>query len=182
MYGRYLLLSLVTVLLTIVTIIIAPILPLFATEQKGKLNNGSAYGIGPRLPFWLNWFQTPDNSLDGDDGFQKENGTGYLAKIKWLRRNPAYQYGVEYISGQSKATYIGDPTIRDNDNAKEGWCFVRTESLFQFRYVKQIFNTDRCLYFNFGWNIMALVDDNVNPKPDPYEATLVFSPRLSGFR
>jgi len=38
------------------------------------------------------------------------------------------------------------------------------------------------LYFNFGWNVIGLVDPNVNPKPDTWQATFVFSPRISGFR
>ena len=37
-------------------------------------------------------------------------------------------------------------------------------------------------YINLGWNVRGLVDDNVQPKPDPYQATFVFSPRLSGYR
>lgn len=181
-YFEYAYLAIVTTLLSVVTYILSPILPLFATEQEGKLDNGSKYGIGPRLPTWLNWFQTPDNSLDGDATFEKLNGTGYLQKIMWLCRNPAYQFGVRYFYEEVEATYIGDPTIKDNDNAKAGWCFVKAGGLFQFRYIKQIGNTDRCILINLGWNIMALVDDNVNPKPMPYEATLVFSPRRSGFR
>jgi hypothetical protein len=54
--------------------------------------------------------------------------------------------------------------------------------LFQFRYIKRIANTNRCILVNLGWNIMGLVDDNVQPKPDTWQATFVFSPRISGFR
>ena len=69
-----------------------------------------------------------------------------------------------------------------NDNAKEGWCLVHANGLFQLVYVKRIFSSGRCIYINLGWNVRALVDDNVQHKPDPYIATLVFSPRISGFR
>jgi hypothetical protein len=27
-----------------------------------------------------------------------------------------------------------------------------------------------------------LADPNINPKPDPWQATFVFSPRISGYR
>ena len=56
-----------------------------------------------------------------------------------------------------------------------------TNGLFQFTSVTPI-GFARCIYINLGWNVRALVDDNVQPKPDPYQATFVFSPRISGFR
>jgi hypothetical protein len=72
--------------------------------------------------------------------------------------------------------------IKDNDNAREGWLLVHANGLFQFVLVWHIPSTSRCLYINLGWNIRALVDDNIDPKPNPYQATFVFSPRISGFR
>jgi hypothetical protein len=72
--------------------------------------------------------------------------------------------------------------IKDNDNAKAGWLLVRSNGLFQLVWVWHIPSTSRCVYVNCGWNIRALVDPNVNPKPSPYQATFVFSPRISGFR
>jgi hypothetical protein len=181
-YLLYIILVPLSLLITLAAVILAPILPIFATEQEGWLDNHAKWGMGPRLPIWLNWFQTPDNSLDGDATFESINGTGYWAKVKWLWRNPAYAFALRYLLPPYITSVAGDKTIKDNDNAKAGWCFVRANGLFQFRYIKRIANTNRCVLVNLGWNIMGLVDDNVNPKPNPWQATFVFSPRISGFR
>jgi len=160
---------------------LALILPLFALDKEGWLDNQSRWGNGPRLPSWLNWFMTPDNSLDGDANFEQINGISYWSKVKWLWRNPAYSFGLRYLIPPYQAKYFGDNTIKDNDNAKAGWCLVTANGLFQFTLVKYI-GFLRCIYCNFGWNIRALVDDGINPKHNPYQATFVCSPRLSGFR
>jgi hypothetical protein len=102
--------------------------------------------------------------------------------VHWLLRNPAYSFALWYFIPNTTATFIGDNLIKDNDNAREGWLLVRANGLFQFVWVWHIPNTKRCVYVNLGWNIRALVDDNVDPKPNPYQATFVFSPRISGFR
>lgn len=180
-YIYYVFLALLSLPITLLALILSPILPIFSSEREGWLDNGSKYGIGPRLYNWLYWFQTPDNSLDGDATFEQLNGKGYFQKVKWLCRNPAYAFAIRYLNAPYNVSISGDPTIRDNDNAKEGWCFVKANGLFQFRWVKSI-GYNRCIYCNFGWNIMALADSKINPKPNPYEATFVFSPRISGYR
>ena len=181
-YLIYLVLAFDSLFITLLALIIAPVLPLFATQQEGWLDNHSSWGVGPRLPSWLNWFQTPDNSLDGDAGAVARNGIGYWAKVKWLWRNPAYSFAIQYLNAPYTTSVTGDATIKDNDNAKEGHCFIRANGLFLYRAVVRIFNTNRCFYINFGWNIAGLVDPNVDPKPDQWQATFVFSPRISGFR
>jgi len=181
-YIKYIWLVLISLPINLLALVLAPVLPLFAVNTYGWLDNQSKLGFGPRLPNWLSWFMTPDNSLDGDYAFEKINGISYLAKVKWLLRNPLYAFAMQYLTPSYITTVAGDKTIKDNDGAKEGWCFVTANGLFQFRYVKRIGNTNRCVLVNLGWNIMALVDDNINPKPNPYQATFVFSPRISGFR
>ena len=180
-YFYYLLSVPVSLVLTLFALIIAPILPVFATEHLGKLDNGSGWGLGPRLPGWLNWFMTPDNDLYGDATFVTNNGKSYWSQVKWLYRNPAYSFGLRYLTAPYYSTVSGNKTIRDNDNARAGWCVVHANNLFQFVLIVPI-GFSRCIYVNAGWNIRALVDDNVVTKPDPYEATFVFSPRISGFR
>lgn len=167
--------------MTLIAVIIAPILPVFATQQNGWLDNHSIWGIGPRLPRWLNLFMTPDNSLDGDATFERLNGRSYWSKVKWLWRNPAYSVCLRYLTNPYYTQVWGDKTIKDNDNAKAGWCYVKANGLFQFTVIAPI-GFARCFRFTGGWNIMALVDDNIPIKPDTYEATFAFSPRLSGFR
>lgn len=181
-YFLYLILAPLSLLVTVVSVLLAPILPLFSTQQWGWCDNHSQFKEGPRLPTWMSWFMTPDNSLDGDATFESINRPSYLSKVKWLLRNPAYSFALQYLLPEYNATFVGDNTIRDNDNAKEGWIFVRSNGLFQFVWIKHIPSTSRCVYVNLGWNIRALVDPNVNPKPDPYQATFAFSPRISGFR
>ena len=178
----YILLVPISLLLTLLAIIIAPVLPVFAVQKEWWLDNHAKRGVGPVLPSWLNWFMTPDNSLDGDATFEQLNGISYWSKVKWLWRNPAYSFALRYLNKPYLTEARGDTSIKDNDNAKEGWCLVNANGLFQFRLVSRIFSTNRCLYVNFGWNVIGLVDPNVNPKPDSWQATFVFSPRISGFR
>lgn len=181
-YLIYLVLVPISLLITLIAVIFAPIMPVFKVIKEWWCDNHSFRALGPVLPTWLNWFMTPDNTLDGDATFQKNNGISYWSKVKWLWRNPAYSFALRYLNEPYETTVYGDKTIKDNDNAKAGWCFVRANGLFQFRYIKRIANTNRCVLVNLGWNIMGLVDDNVQPKPSTWQATFVFSPRISGFR
>lgn len=178
----YPILVIYNLLMTLIAVILAPVLPLFAIQKEWWLDNHSKRGIGPVLPSWLNLFMTPDNSLDGDSTFEQHfPEKNYWSKVHWLWRNPAYSVCLRYIDG-NPVYWKGDKTIKDNDNAKEGWLYVNSCGLFQFVYIKRIFHTNRCIYCNFGWNIRVLVDDNVSPKPNPLQTTFCFSPRISGFR
>ena len=181
-YVTYLFLVPISLLLTLVAVLIAPVLPLFAKPLNGWCDNHSYEAVEPRIPSWLGWFMTPDNSLDGDATFKRLNPPSYMSQVKWLWRNPAYSFGLKYLEVPYECRVHGDITIKDNDNAKQGWCFIQANGLFLCRVVLRIFSTNRCFYFNAGWNIAGLVDPNVMPKPLKYEATFVFSPRISGFR
>ena len=181
-YLIYLILVPINLLLTLIAVILAPVLPVFSVDKEWWLDNHSKRGIGSVLPSWLNWFNTPDNDLYGDATFQSINGINYWAKVKWLWRNPCYSFALRYLNFPYKTNVYGDTSIKDNDNAKAGWCLVNANGLFQFRFINRIFSTNRCFYINFGWNVIGIVDPNVNPKPDTWQATFVFSPRISGFR
>lgn len=180
-YLKYVVLVPISLVLTLIALITAPIMVLFKVEKEWWCDNHRYRAVGPVLPSWLNWFMTPDNTLDGDAGAVARNGIGYWAKVLWLWRNPAYSFALYYVSFPYDTVVSGDPTIKDNDNAKAGWCLVRSNGLFQFRLVLPI-GFSRCFYCNLGWNIMGLADPNVNPKPLEWQATFVFSPRISGFR
>ena len=181
-YILYLFLVPLSLLVTLLGLILAPILPLFAQHDLGWCDNHSYQGFEPRLPKWLNWFMTPDNSLYGDAAFKQINGIGYLARVKWLIRNPAYSFALRYLYAPYTTAVYGDNSIKDNDNAKAGWCFVQANGLFQFTYIKRIFSSSRCVYVVLGWNIRHLVDNAVAVKNNPHLATFSFSPRISGFR
>jgi len=181
-YLLYLILVPINLALTLLAVIIAPILPIFAKPLMGWCNNHSYEAVEPRLPTWLSWFQTPDNSLNGDATFQTMFPPNqWWSQVHWLWRNPAYSFALRYLTNPYYTQVSGDKTIKDNDNAKAGWCLVHANGLFQFTVVAPI-GFSRCIYINLGWNVRGLVDDNVQPKPDPYQATFVFSPRISGFR
>jgi hypothetical protein len=156
-------------------------MPIFAVQKLWWCDNHHYQAVGPVLPTWLNWFMTPDNTLNGDATFQNINGISYWSKVKWLWRNPAYSFALRYLHTPYTTSVKGDPTIKDNDNAKKGWCLVHANGLFQFTSVTPI-GFSRCIYVNFGWNIRGLVDVNVNPKPLTWQSTFVFSPRISGFK
>lgn len=178
-YLLYIILVPISLLATLLAVILAPILPIFSTEQEGWLDNHSSWGLGPRLPKWLNVFMTPDNSLDGDATFQRLNGISYWSKVKWLWRNPAYSFALRYINTiENKPTLYGNDNIKDNDNAVAGWCFVKCAGLFQFTLVQPI-GFSRCIYVVLGWNIRGTLHQ---PAQEAYQATWAFSPRISGFR
>lgn len=180
-YIIYIILVPISLLLTLLAVILAPVMPLFAVQKLWWCDNHSYQAVGPVLPSWINWFMTPDNTLNGDATFQANNGISYWSKVKWLWRNPAYSFALRYLSAPYTTSVAGDPTIKDNDNAKKGWCLVHANGLFQFTLVAPI-GFSRCIYINLGWNIRGLVDVNVQPKPQKWQATFVFSPRISGFR
>lgn len=190
MYIKYAFMAVFSLLLTVAALILAPILPLFIKHVEGPLDNGTRYGIGPRLPQWMSWLMTPDNSLEGDYGWKVQHWqwrfklpallATYAGYVGWLWRNPAYAFGMQYINGYATPLRVsGDNTIGDNATAKEGSLLVTTPDLFQYVYVKRIGSTNKCLYVNLGWNIRALID--ANNRSDHYRATFVFSPRISGF-
>jgi hypothetical protein len=180
-YILYIILVPISLLLTLIAVLLAPVMPLFTVQKEWWCDNHSYRAIGPVLPNWLNLFMTPDNTLDGDATFSRLNPSGYWSKVKWLWRNPAYSFALRNLSNPYYTVVKGDKTIKDNDNAKAGWCMVHANGLFQFTSVTPI-GFSRCIYVNLGWNVRMLVDDNIPIKPDTYQATFVFSPRISGFR
>ena len=160
---------------TLLALILAPILPLFQSSVYGYTNNASSTGFGPRLPNWLNWFQTWDNSLYGDATFQTENGTSYLSMVKWLIRNPLPCFAQKIVTS-ANCLIKGNNNITDGNPGVAGSVLVTSNGLFQWVWIKQITAT-KCVYINLGWNLRALsMGASV-----PYHATFSFSPRISSF-
>ena len=104
------------------TLIITPILPIFAETRNGYLNNNTHYGSGFRLPEWLSWFDTRDNALTGDDKFYAKNPPSYFNMVKWLYRNSLYGFKWTVL-----ALNEGDP---------RAWQYKR-----EFKYI----------WLNLGW-------------------------------
>ena len=150
-YLLYIILVPISLLLTLVAVLLAPIMPIFAIQKEWWCDNHSFRAVGPVLTSWLNWFMTPDNTLDGDAGAVARNGVGYWSQVKWLWRNPAYSFALRYLNSPYETTVSGDKTIKDNDNAKAGWCKVSANGLFQFTSVTPI-GFSRCIYINMGYD------------------------------
>lgn len=175
-YLKWLLMAPISLFLTLIAFPLALFLPLFA--QDGW------------LPKWLNWFQTPDNSLDGDNGWKTEHWqwrfilplplATYVGRVGWLWRNPAYGYGLvrlEDFEHALEATYSGNRQVNDSPGV-EGYCLVHARGLFQFVWVKRIGTSSRCIYVVIGWNIKGLLGGGEHV----HLATYAFSPRISGFK
>ena len=184
-YLKWLLMVPVMLVVTVLTFPLAFVLPFFTVERQGVTENGTSGGWGPYLPNWLSWFQTPDNSLMGDIGWQLEHWQWryklpvwlctYVGMVGWFWRNPGYGVGVEVLDG-TNAKYTGNQKVNDSPGV-EGYCLVHAGGLFQFVWVKRL-TTNKCVYINFGWNIKGLIND---PR-DKYTATFAFSPRIATWK
>ena len=87
-YYRYLI---IVLLLQPIAFLLAPVLVFFSRSALGWSNNGTERSVEPRLPSWLSMFQTPDNSLYGDYGWQVEHCQNRYecpaGMVGWLLRN-----------------------------------------------------------------------------------------------
>ena len=168
MYDLYLI---IYVLMQSIAYILTPFLPLFKVDAFGACDNNSYRQIQPRLPMWLSWFDTPDNSLLGDATFQLTHPDTYWSKVVWLYRNSLYGFkwtvlGARIDSGRifdgnTKVNYKGPVygTLRVSCGKYWQWKKVVPSKLFK----------GYCWVLNFGW----LLDD-----PDQETALWMFSPRL----
>jgi hypothetical protein len=164
--------------------VLAPALPLFAVMRFGPMDNNNASGFEPRLPEWLSYFQTPDNSLWGDATFQRLNGPRYWSMVKWLWRNPAYGFERAVLGAKIRPADVpvvkGDPDVQDGPAGKEGFCFIRISSYWNLVWVKRSGNT-RCWYFNLGWKLKTYAENPARVLTEPV-AQFVVSPRRPLFR
>ena len=137
--------------------LLAPVLPLFADESGW-------------LPACLSWFQTPDNSLDGDRGHRErwpKDGAfwTYVRRVAWLLRNCAYGFNIDVIGFKHKdgdvKEVIGDPTVGDKSGVSGTcrWKVFREGKLvcFQVYFVQhyQIFGHWKCVRAGCGWKIWS---------------------------
>lgn len=123
----------------IASVLLAPVLPLFAVGQ-------------PQLPWWLSWFMTPDNDFPGDRGWPDT----YCNRVRWLLRNPAYGFAWGPLSYtptyDTKYTVTGDVTIRARNDARAGWFkIVTNDGAYEWTHIKQIGSLPICTKIRFGW-------------------------------
>lgn len=142
-----------------VAVALAPCVALFARPAAGRVLNGKAWAVEPRLPSWLAWFMTPDNSLWGDAGWRTEycpDFKSYWGMVKWLWRNPAYGFawGPLAFTPSAACTYVttGDTSIRARDNARAGTYAIKSsDGAFERTVIWQIARLPVCLKVRFGW-------------------------------
>lgn len=156
MYLRYFLLATLSILGKVLNLPLAPLVVLFASEEGW-------------LPKWLSWFQTPDNSLEGDRGWKTEHRPFKVVnsrfkrwwnRTRWLHRNSMYGFAISVLGADlSKAETVlitGNPKV-SNRPLVEGLVIRRVylngkPRYFQWYYVKRWSKT-RCIRINLGWKL-----------------------------
>ena len=177
---RYLAYLLINFTFDVFATLIAPLLPLFARMELGNSDNNNARLYEPRLPKWLNWFQTQDNSLWGDKGWQTVHYPAYKSywgQVLWLIRNSAHglvngplAVTVDY----TKLEHAGDTTLSAQDaKYEEQRFYAGQDDYFQFMTVQKIPLLNRLIYINIGWLFDPFVETVSNGK-----AALKFSIKL----
>lgn len=114
--------------------------------------------------FW--WMETPDNSLDGDNGWKTEHWqwryslpdplANYVGRVGWLWRNPAYAFALDVLGAPiplgAVATITGDIKTSDNPG-HAGHLFIRVGDYWEYYLVIPYGSTGRCLRARFGWKL-----------------------------
>ena len=143
--------------------LLAPILPLFAVDAYGKLDNNNADGWGWRLPNWLAWLGTNDNALTGDAGHleRTDDCTEYWRMVLWLWRNPAVGFDAAVLNADlvpacTQVSVTGDPLIQDAPHGKEGYCLTQVQGYWNLVYVKRF--GSRCLKLDLGWQLKTFAE------------------------
>lgn len=149
--------------------LIAPILPLFVQEDG-------------YLPKYLSWFQTPFDSLDGDDGHWErwpgaDKWSTYKRRVAWLLRNVAYGFdmrvcGVKVDPDKDVIKINGNPDISDK-NGISGvcrWYAYGDNKLiaWQFYYIYhyEIFGLKKCVRIGAGWKLWS--ESKLREEPAQY--------------
>ena len=158
-----------SLLVHVCAILLAPVLPLLAVRRYGYSDNGKSQSTELRLPLWLSWFDTPDNSLRGDARWDREHTFGYLSMVGWLLRNRAYGFNWTVLSRaiQSERTVTGDPDIGYQGSQFGTLKIKQPNGAWQYKVVRPLFG--KVFEGNFGW----LLDDTSKQR-----ALFMLSPRL----
>ena len=166
---RYLLYLLLYIPVQLFAYLITPLLPLFAVQRLGKSDNANAYLVEPRLPLWLSWLDTPDNSLLGDSGWKATHDGKYWSRVGWLLRNNLYgfKWNVLAMPIQHTRTTTGNPLINHHTKTFGSLSIKQENGAWQYKLVKPMLG--KILVLNVGW----LLDDVSQER-----ALFMLSPRL----
>ena len=181
-YLHYAFLLVFSIAFTLLTLVLSPVLPLFAN------NNGW-------LPWALSWFSTSDNSLDGDIGYQTEHApflgpqTGfkrYLNRVVWILRNPAYGFETSgfmgaNISPSDQVLTTGNPFIKNRNQAVAGSYYCEIGEYWNYKLVtKPFYDGQTCFMLELGWKLQPYAQSVEALKTQPV-AQFVCSPRITAF-
>ena len=156
----------------------------FAKMQDGPANNNNGSAIAPRLPTWLRWFQTPDNSLYGDTGWKLEHCPDYwgcyLGMVMWIMRNPANYFRLNVLGAKVKygdpVKVWGDPLTADDEKMfHSGWVFIRV-GRYWCLYTVIPWMPGRYMDIEFGWALREYIGKSMSPENKNH--IFSFSPRL----
>ena len=179
----YLLLSLIA---DVLAWLLAPVLPLFARPQNGWCDNRNRIAVEPRLPDWLVWCQTPDNSLFGDAGWRtkhcRDYWDSYLGMVRWLCRNRAYGFSWSVLAAPVVAPFVadvaGDLSIDDGAGIC-GALHIRYGCYWQRKRVRRIGSL--IVMLNVGW-LLDPYAKSPGLALDQPRALFIFSPRIKTAR
>jgi len=124
------------------------------------------------LPGWLSWFGTPDNSMDGDGGWQTESRffinesnkfKRYINRCGWIWRNSLYGFNRDVLSIKYKAgdtlVVIGDPNVSNGPPGFSGTVVRRLMRggkivAWQWYYIRQYKRWPKtCIRINLGYKL-----------------------------
>jgi len=157
--ARWLWLTPVSLLASLLNYPLAPLVVLFADDSGW-------------LPNWLRWFQTPDNSLDGDHGWKTEHRCfkghpkvdqgwrRWVNRFRWLWRNSMHGFEREVLgftpADGFKYSFRGNQSVGNrplmNGLVLRAAVNPDGRAAFQFYFVKA-WSGRYCLRINLGWKI-----------------------------
>lgn len=164
----------------------AIIFPLFSKDQLGWCDNHHYEDIQPRLYPSLSWFQTPDNSLWGDYGWQNEHCAGfyktYWGKAAWLVRNKCYGFNWDYLGAvvaePLTIVWEGEPRVDKNYPENVGkYFFAHTGKTFQWKKMWKIPFIEKTFIMKTGWLLDSYVSNPQLHLTQP-KALFLFAPRI----
>lgn len=177
---RYLAYLAAYLVMQVIAYLLTPFLPLFAERRLGPADNANATAIELRLPQWLAWFDTPDNSLWGDYNWRRgRDATRYISMVAWLYRNSLYGFKWTALACQAHPelmTRTGNPHVNRNNGITGLFRASQPGGYWQWKLVKKLVG-DWGVMWNFGWQLDTFAALN-----HPGIALFQFSPRIVRIR
>lgn len=182
---RYFGLWLVGNVFNLISCLFSPVLPLFRRDTLGWSDNHHIQLVEPRLPSWLNWFMTPDNSLWGDNGWQTKHCVGlyqtYWGMAGWLMRNRGYGFTwgplSAFVRSPDDIRYEGEINVDRNYPENTGKkFFAQMGRYFEYKASWKIPFIQRAFIFKCGWLLDAYIGRDIHLEQP--NALFLFSPRI----